>query len=136
MIKNIKSTEAWKILNAEDDATLIDIRTEEEWKLTGMPDLRLVNKKVTLLSWRFWPEMNINNNFIRSIKNMFEKKNTTLLFICRGGHRSHQAASSAYSEGYLNNYNVIDGFEGQLNDDGHRNSIDGWKFNNLPWYQD
>ena len=32
-------------------------------------------------------------------------------------------------------HNVIDGFEGNLNHERQRASIDGWQFNKLPWKQ-
>ena len=136
MIKSIESIQTWDLLTAEEGSKLIDVRTAEEWKLTGIADLQSINKQVVLLSWQIWPEMEINQSFMQSINNIFEDKNTKLLFICRSGGRSLQAANAAHEAGYSNCYNVCDGFEGKLSNDRHRNSSNGWKFNNLPWFQD
>jgi hypothetical protein len=32
-------------------------------------------------------------------------------------------------------YNVTHGFEGDLDDNHHRNSHNGWRFDGLPWAQ-
>ena len=37
--------------------------------------------------------------------------------------------------GYNYCYNVADGFEGELDQHKHRNSINGWKASGLPWTQ-
>ncbi|MCC8399033.1 MAG: palindromic element RPE2 domain-containing protein [Rickettsia endosymbiont of Platyusa sonomae] len=52
--------------------------------------------------------------------------NYKLLFLCRSGGRSHEAAQFASTLGYKECYNIIDGFEGGTNGA-------GWKQNNLPW---
>ncbi|MBQ4875048.1 MAG: rhodanese-like domain-containing protein [Rickettsiaceae bacterium H1] len=112
---------------------LIDVRTEEEWKFVGVPNLEQIEKKVCCLSWRLYPEMKINQNFIEKISGMFADKQTPLLFICRSGYRSLEAASMVLREGYRTCYNIKDGFEGDLDRKNRRNNINGWKFNDLPW---
>ena len=37
--------------------------------------------------------------------------------------------------GYTACYNVADGFEGELDEHNHRNSVNGWKVAGLPWWQ-
>ncbi|MDO9189781.1 MAG: rhodanese-like domain-containing protein, partial [Sulfurimicrobium sp.] len=32
-------------------------------------------------------------------------------------------------------YNVLHGFEGDLDDHYHRNTVNGWRFDGLPWTQ-
>ena len=58
-----------------------------------------------------------------------------IFLICRSGKRSAEAAEILNKDGYRNLFNVNDGFEGNKDKDGHRNSINGWRFNNLPWEQ-
>jgi rhodanese-related sulfurtransferase len=57
-----------------------------------------------------------------------------LLFLCRSGSRSFEAAMFMSDLGY-NCYNITNGFEGKVNDLGHRGTINGWKAENLPWRQ-
>jgi hypothetical protein len=37
--------------------------------------------------------------------------------------------------GYTRCYNIADGFEDELDDHRHRNSVNGWKAAGLPWFQ-
>jgi hypothetical protein len=37
--------------------------------------------------------------------------------------------------GFSNVINVLDGFEGQLDDNYHRGTSGGWRFHGLPWFQ-
>lgn len=136
MITNISSTQAWEMLSTNKTAELIDVRTQEEWKFTGIPNLKPIKKTAILLSWQEYPDMKTNRNFISTINNIFMNKNTPILLLCRSGYRSHQAALSIFAEGYSNCYNIIDGFEGKIDHNSHRNCTEGWKYEDLPWLQD
>ena len=57
------------------------------------------------------------------------------MFICRSGGRSRMAAIEMTSHGFKNCFNVSGGFEGDHNAEGHRGTVDGWKFSKLPWKQ-
>jgi hypothetical protein len=37
--------------------------------------------------------------------------------------------------GYRQCFNVADGFEGNVDNQGHRGTTGGWKASNLPWVQ-
>ena len=54
-----------------------------------------------------------------------------VLFICRSGARSHNAATAAAAAGYTQGYNVIDGFEGRKDTQNHRDSVGGWRFSRV-----
>ena len=58
-----------------------------------------------------------------------------VMFICRSGGRSHNAAMLAQQAGYSEAYNVLEGFEGDRDAQGHRNTIGGWRAAGLPWTQ-
>lgn len=60
---------------------------------------------------------------------------TLVMFLCRSGGRSHGAATAAAASGYGNAYNILEGFEGDLDANGHRNSVGGWRKAGLPWRQ-
>lgn len=134
-INNITAEKAWILLLKNDDSILIDVRTKEEWQNIGKPKVDLnasgldngLNPiKLLLISWRILPNMSINLNFEKSLCQYVKAKDKPLLFICRSGGRSLEAANFLYSIGFSRCYNIIDGFEG--------NSLGlGWKLSNLPW---
>ena len=134
-IKNISSRECFEKLSIEVNSQLIDVRTKPEWIYVGVPDLSSINKKVIFVSWQVYPEMGTNKFFENQILESNIKKDNNLYFICRSGNRSNNAAEFLASRGFSNCFNVIDGFEGNLNQERQRASIDGWQFNNLPWKQ-
>jgi rhodanese-related sulfurtransferase len=42
----------------------------------------------------------------------------------------------AFNAGFENIYNIEQGFEGDLDENDHRGSFNGWRFHNLPWRQE
>ena len=62
-------------------------------------------------------------------------EDTTILFLCRSGQRSIGAAIALTEAGYGKSYNVLEGFEGNKDDAGHRGRTGGWKVAGLPWTQ-
>lgn len=122
-IKNISSLEAYKLLEMDECTIVVDIRTTEEWQKIGIP--KLDKYQVLFLSGRLLPDMSLNREFNNQFMPKVRNKNN-VLFLCRSGARSHEAASCASGLGYPNCYNIVDGFEGGANGA-------GWKQNNLPW---
>jgi rhodanese-related sulfurtransferase len=57
-----------------------------------------------------------------------------VVFLCRSGNRSIGASEIATAMGIAPSYNVLDGFEGQLDANGHRGET-GWRAVGLPWKQ-
>jgi rhodanese-related sulfurtransferase len=57
-----------------------------------------------------------------------------VVFLCRSGNRSIGAAEAATEAGIAPSYNVLDGFEGNLDEHKHRGGT-GWKAVGLPWKQ-
>ena len=49
-------------------------------------------------------------------------------------NRTTSAAEAATAAGIAPSYNMLDGFEGQLDEQGHRGS-NGWRALGLPWKQ-
>ena len=134
-VKNITSIECFKELSEISNSYLIDVRTEPEWKFIGVPDLSSLNKKTVFISWHMYPEMKINSHFENKINESNIKKNDKLFLICRSGSRSFHSSQFLTLCGYKRCYNVLDGFEGVKNTLSQRSSINGWKYNNLPWKQ-
>ena len=134
-IKNFTSLECFEILSNNFNSHLIDVRTKPEWEFVGVPDLDSINKKLILIAWREYPDMNINADFEKQVNKENIKKNDSIFLICRSGQRSFHAAEYLVSCGYNNCYNVSDGFEGNKNKLDQRSTTNGWKYNNLPWKQ-
>jgi rhodanese-related sulfurtransferase len=135
-VKEITSLESWNLLQNEGSAVLIDVRTVNEFSVVGVSDLSEINQEPILLPWRDGPDMAIDGQFSNRLTidllARFGEKKVDLLFICRSGARSHEAASSFSNSGY-ECYNVTDGFEGEVDELGQRGKINGWKAANLAW---
>ena len=135
--KNLKNSHLFNNHNIELIPLPLD---SENWfpinKKTAREILKLdKNKKTILISWHVYPLLKINSFFENKIIELNIKKNDELFFICRSGGRSFHAAKFLAHSGYNYCYNVSDGFEGDKNKLNKRSTINGWKFNNLPWEQ-
>ena len=58
-----------------------------------------------------------------------------IVLICRSGNRTLDAGVALEKAGFTQIYNVLHGFEGELDETHHRNSVTGWRFDGLPWEQ-
>jgi rhodanese-related sulfurtransferase len=57
------------------------------------------------------------------------------MLLCRSGARSRAAAIALTGAGFAQAFNIGDGFEGDVDPQGHRGNRNGWKAANLPWRQ-
>ncbi len=132
---DVEPFQAYDVLKDDENSYLIDVRTLPEWSYVGIPNLGEIGKDVLRISWLIYPTMEVNHNFIEQLKTVIDDKDAKLFFLCKVGGRSLDAAIMAQRGGFKNCYNVSGGFEGKLNEHGHRGKSDGWKAQNLPWYQ-
>lgn len=132
---DITPRKAWEILKEKQDAQLVDVRTTAEWQFTGYPDLSSLGKKPVMLSWRVYPTMEINHGFVTALGDHIKDKDTPLLFLCRSGGRSQEAAMAIAGKGYSQCFNIVGGFEGEIDTAHHRGAVTGWKVEHLPWEQ-
>ena len=121
--------EAHEVLQQSGSAKLVDVRTKAELDWVGRVPGAV---EVELLSW---PGSRPNAEFVKQLEAAVPDKDTPLLFLCRSGGRSHNAAMLAMQAGYSEAYNVLEGFEGDKDDGGHRNTVGGWRAAGLPWTQ-
>jgi len=134
---DIPCLEGWDILQADQSAILIDVRTQAEWTFVGLPDLSGLGRKPMLLEWQSFPEARQNDRFTDYLSDALggTPDDRPLLFLCRSGARSRSAAIAATAAGWGRAYNLADGFEGGLNAEGRRGLLSGWKASGLPWVQ-
>jgi len=127
------------LLARENNSVLIDVRTVPEWNFVGLPDLSPFNKPVLTVEWQRYPDMAQAVNFNQQVEAKLAELNVgpdaPLVFLCRSGARSRAAAISMTKAGHGRCYNLAGGFEGDVDPDGHRGSVNGWKHAGLPWRQ-
>lgn len=120
--------EAFALLEQAPGAKLVDVRTRAELAYVG----RIPGS--VEIEWQRYPDGQPNANFVTELRKQVDPE-ALLMFICRSGARSHAAAAQAAAAGYAQCYNVLQGFEGDRDAHGHRNTVGGWRFAGLPWFQ-
>ena len=107
-------------------AVLVDVRSDAEREWVGfVPGAPAV-------AWKQWPGMALNPAFDDAIREVAGDR--PVLLLCRSGVRSIAAARRATQLG-LQAYNILEGFEGDANAQGHRGQVGGWRQRGLPWRQ-
>ena len=140
-IEQFTPTEAFETLRADSKAVLVDVRSRAEWTFVGIPDLSDLPNNMALAEWRMFPGMTPNPAFLDDVKQQLDGNlPDTLLFICRSGARSQDAALAVTqlmeeAGTPIRCINVAEGFEGDLDGDGKRGAMNGWKAASLPWKQ-
>ncbi|UGT40815.1 rhodanese-like domain-containing protein [Nocardia yamanashiensis] len=134
---DITPKQAWELLRDNPDAVLVDVRTEAEWRFVGVPDTSGIGRPTALIEW-----VDVtgtpNPRFVDQLKGVLAERgadsDAPVIFICRSGQRSIGAATAATAVGFEPSFNVIEGFEGALDAQGHRGVV-GWRADGLPWRQ-
>lgn len=120
--------EAYEIWKSAPGARLVDVRTRAEldWvgRIPGAVEIELLS----------YPGSRPNPSFMAELGQQVDKE-ALVMFLCRSGGRSHNAALLAMQAGYTECYNVLEGFEGDKDAQGHRSTRGGWKAAGLPWVQ-
>jgi rhodanese-related sulfurtransferase len=117
---------AWQWRQA-GEAVLVDVRSDAERAWVGwVPG-------AVALAWKQWPGMVMNTAFDDALMAAVPEGKKVLL-LCRSGVRSIAAAQRATVLG-LEAYNILEGFEGDPDDQAHRGQQGGWRFHGLPWQQ-
>ena len=127
--------EAFRLLESQPEAILVDVRTQAEWSYVGVPDLSGVDKAPILAEWVTFPDGARNPRFLDEVSAAAAGKSVPVVFLCRSGVRSVAAAETATAAGFTAAYNVTEGFEGPSDASGHRGTAAGWKVRGLPWKQ-
>ena len=120
--------EAYRVLQEHAQAQLVDVRSRAELDWVG----RIPG--ATEIELRSYPGMQPNPDFLDQLSDQIDK-NLPVLFICRSGARSNQAAAMATDMDFAECYNILEGFEGDRDENGQRGKASGWKAAGLPWVQ-
>ena len=132
MVATLSLEEAWSLLSSDERAVLIDVRTTAEWNFVGVPVVDDTGRELRLVEWNTYPDGVRNPDFLTAASADLEP-DQPILFLCRSGARSDAAARAFDAAGFTQTFNVTAGFEGDLDEGGHRQS--GWKHQGLPWRQ-
>ncbi len=140
-VGDVNPDDAWRILEDDPNALLVDVRTRAEWGFVGMPDLRSLGSTSVMVEWARFPDMAVTPHFASAAKKQLDGRNaSTLLFLCRSGVRSKLAAEAVMR--YFRQFgdeveclNIAEGFEGDMDENGHRGNVNGWKARGLAWRQ-
>lgn len=132
VVANLSLEDAWSLLASDDRAVLIDVRTSAEWNFVGIPVVDGIGRELRLVEWTTFPAGTPNPDFL-AVATADLELDQPVLFLCRSGARSDAAARAFSAAGFTRTFNVTAGFEGDLDEVGHR--VGGWKHEGLPWRQ-
>lgn len=122
--------EAFALLQANTGVKLVDVRTKAERDWVGQ--VSIAAEQHLAVQWNLYPEGTQNPQFLDQLAAVADQQ-TILLFLCRSGVRSRHAAKLATEHGYIACYDILEGFEGNKDAQGHRKNLEGWCKAGLPW---
>ncbi|MFM6985104.1 MAG: rhodanese-like domain-containing protein [Hydrogenophaga sp.] len=139
-MKHLLPTEAWTWLQAETERRgaqglepplFVDVRMEIESLYVGRPP------GVVHVAWYEYPDLTADPaTFVAAVAREASGDRTRpVLLICRSGKRTMDAGTALEAAGFADVSHVVHGFEGDLNDDFKRSSLNGWRYEGLPWEQ-
>ena len=131
---DITPQQAWDLLSDNPEAVLVDCRTDAEWRWVGVPDISSLGRDVVYIEWNS-SDGRHNDGFVDDLLAAgVTPGGRPVVFLCRSGNRSIGAAEAATAAGIAPSYNVLEGFEGDLDAHRHRGG-NGWRAIGLPWVQ-
>lgn len=134
-LRHLSPTEAYELLQNNPEATLVDIRSSMEFLFVGHP------VGAAHIAWIDEPDWDINPNFAEEILNLLKTRqvknshNAPVILICRSGNRTIDAGNCLLEAGFSNVIHVVGGFEGERDQHMHRGTVNGWRYEGLPWEQ-
>jgi rhodanese-related sulfurtransferase len=109
------------------DAVLVDVRSDAEREWVGfIPG-------AVGIAWKQWPGMAVNTSFDEQLRAAVPPGKKVVM-LCRSGVRSQATARRATELGF-EAWNILEGFEGDRDESGHRGGKGGWRLRGLPWRQ-
>ena len=127
-MKHLKPLEAHRFLQQHPDAVLVDCRSEMEFLFVGHPS------GAHHVAWNDGPDWEVNPHFVGQVRKI-ASMNRPVVLICRSGQRSVDAGVALEQSGFTDVINVLEGFEGDLDEQHQRSRVSGWRKDGLPWEQ-
>lgn len=141
-VTSLQAYEMWKADPAK--VKVLDVRTPEEYVFVGHASMAH-NVPSQLWAGKYNAEKKDfplvdNPDFEAQLKKKFSEQDL-ILVMCRSGQRSAAAINRMAKAGFVNAYNVVDGFEGdKVADDEStykgKRIFNGWKNTPVPWTYD
>ena len=130
-MKNLTPTQAYAWLQATPNAVFIDVRMEIEHLYVGRPP------HIVHVPWYEYPEFEPNPaHFAAQVLHTVEgDKHRPVLLLCRSAKRTIPAGAVLEAAGFTDVQHVLYGFEGDMDEHFHRNTVNGWRVDGLPWEQ-
>ena len=129
-MKNLSPQEAWALLQQRPDTLFVDVRMEIESLYVGRPP------GVENIPWYEYPDLTPDPaRFAAAVEREAGTRDRPILLICRSGKRTLDAGQALLAAGFTNVAHVVHGFEGDLDADFHRSTLNGWRRAGLPWEQ-
>ena len=122
--------EAYALLRSDASVKLVDVRTNAERDWVGR--VAVPESQHAAVQWSLYPGGQPNPDFAEQLARV-AGKDEVVLFLCRSGVRSRHAARVATEMGYANAFDILEGFEGDRDANGHRKTVGGWCKAGLPW---
>ena len=126
----ISPAEAFELLQLDPRTRLVDVRTRAELDWVGRPVIG--DGQYAHVEWTRYPGAVPNQEFLAQLKQV-ATPDTPVLFLCRSAARSKLAAVASSQAGFTKAFDLLEGFEGAKDAEGHRKTVDGWCFRKLPW---
>ena len=129
-MKHLPPKETWAFLQQQPEALFVDVRMQIESQYVGRPP------GVINVPWYEYPDFKSDPpGFVQAVERLAKSKDVPVVLICRSGLRSVDAGVALDKAGFTRVINVLEGFEGELDDNDQRGRESGWRFDGLPWTQ-
>ncbi len=133
----LTSVDAKALMDTDEISYLIDIRSSMEFLFIGHP------VGAVHIPWMDEPDWETNPHFAVDIRKLLlggavctDKDHcANVILICRSGNRSEIAGQALLEAGLQRVHHIVDGFEGDKDDNSHRSTLNGWRYHGLPWEQ-
>ena len=134
-LKHLAPKQARDLMQDNPRAILIDIRSTMEYLFIGHP----VN--AIHIPWIDEPEWIVNPHFVTRVRELIlggvicddDEGCAPIILICRSGKRSVKAGEELIKQGFSQVFNVLEGFEGELDNHHHRNTVGGFGYRNTQY---
>ena len=125
-LQHLTPADAYQLLQDDPRAVLVDIRSTMEHLFVGHP------KGAVHIPWVDEPEWTVNPHFVTRVRELMlggvidgGNGAAPVILICRSGKRTMDAGQLLVENGFSNVFNVLEGFEGDLDHGGRIGRILG-----------